>query len=115
MIQISNHGLVPRDENPNSIAVVGADGETAFEGTDAPANVVIVYGLGIVAALATFCFALMFGYDKFLESRHSTGEPCPALFRRTCCATRTANSTPAMDRLAAAARARECRCLASLG
>lgn len=70
-------GLVPREEKSKSLAVMGADGETGFEGTDAPARVVIV-SLGIVAALATFCFALIFGYDKFLESTHSTGElPSP--------------------------------------
>lgn len=60
-----------------SKAVSSANGEIAFEGSDAPAKVVI-YSLGIVAVLATFCFALMFGYDKFLESTHPRGElPSP--------------------------------------
>ncbi len=70
-------GIVAPHEKAKSIAIVGADGETAFEGTDAPAKVVI-YSLGIVAVLATFCFALMFGYDKYLESQHPTGSlPSP--------------------------------------
>jgi len=70
-------GLVSKHEKSKSIAVVGADGETAFEGTDAPAKVVII-SLAIVAGLAAFCFALMFGYDKFLESTHPRGElPSP--------------------------------------
>jgi hypothetical protein len=60
-----------------SIAVSGADGQIAFEKTDAPARVVIV-GLAIVAGLAIFCFALMFGYDKMLISEHPAGElPSP--------------------------------------
>ncbi len=61
----------------NSKAVTSAAGDVAFEASDAPAKVV-VYSLGIVAALAIFCFALMFGYDKFLESTHPRGElPSP--------------------------------------
>lgn len=68
-------GLV--DHNPTSVAVMGEDGNTGFEATDAPARVVI-YGLGIVAVLATFAFALMFGYDKFLEAEHPRGSlPSP--------------------------------------
>jgi hypothetical protein len=60
----------------NSVAVVGTEG-TAFEATDAPAKVVI-YSLGIVGALAAFGFALMFGYDKYLESTHPQGSlPSP--------------------------------------
>lgn len=59
------------------VAVAGPDGETSFEGTDAPAKVVI-YSLGIVAVLAIFSFALIFGYDKFLESQHPRGSlPSP--------------------------------------
>ncbi len=60
----------------NSKPVMGADG-TGFEGSDAPAKVV-VYSLAIVGVLATCAFALMFGYDKFLESTHPRGSlPSP--------------------------------------
>jgi hypothetical protein len=60
----------------NSKPVMGSDG-TGFEGSDAPAKVV-VYSLAIVGVLATCAFALMFGYDKFLESQHPpTSLPSP--------------------------------------
>jgi len=60
----------------NSIPVMGSEG-TGFESTDAPAKVV-VSSLAIVAALAAFAFALMFGYDKFLEAGHPQGSlPSP--------------------------------------
>jgi hypothetical protein len=66
----------------NSVAVIGADGHTSYEGTDAPARVVLI-SLGIVAALAAICFALMFGYDKYLESQHPRGElPSPLAAER---------------------------------
>jgi len=69
-------GIVEHSK-PESVAVIGPGGEIGFEATDAPAKVVI-YGLGIVAVLAAFSFALMFGYDKFLESQHPTGSlPSP--------------------------------------
>jgi hypothetical protein len=59
-----------------SVAVMGNEG-TGYEGTDAPAKVV-VYSLAIVAVLATFAFVLMFGYDKFLEAGHPRGSlPSP--------------------------------------
>jgi len=55
---------------------MGGDG-TGFEGSDAPAKVV-VYSLAIVGVLATCAFALMFGYDKFLQATHPTGSlPSP--------------------------------------
>jgi hypothetical protein len=61
----------------NSIAVVAPGGEIGFEGSDAPARVVII-SLAIVAGLAIFCFALMFGYDKYLEASHPPTElPSP--------------------------------------
>jgi len=60
----------------NSKPVMGGDG-TGFEGSDAPAKVV-VYSLAIVGVLATCAFALMFGYDKFLQATHPTGSlPSP--------------------------------------
>lgn len=49
----------------HSIPVRG-EGGIAYEGTDAPAKVVI-YSLAIVAALGVAAFVLMFGYEKVLE------------------------------------------------
>lgn len=61
-------GIVEHKKS-KSVVVMGPGGEIGFESTDAPARVV-VYSLGIVAALGIFGFALMFGYDKFLESQY---------------------------------------------
>ncbi len=57
--------------------VIGADGETAFENSDAPAKVV-VWSLGIVAALAALGFGLIFGVEAILKPMHPTGDlPSP--------------------------------------
>ncbi len=61
----------------NSVPVIGADGETAFEGSDAPAKVV-VWSLGIVAMLAVFGFVLTFGIEAILKPMHPVGSlPSP--------------------------------------
>ncbi len=52
-----------------SVPVMSADGHIGFEGTDAPAKIVVV-SLLIVAALATAGFVLMFGFDKMLEAEN---------------------------------------------
>jgi hypothetical protein len=61
----------------NSIPVLGDDGETAYEGSDAPPKVVI-WSLGIVALLAFFGFVLIIGLEAILKPMHPTGDlPSP--------------------------------------
>jgi hypothetical protein len=71
-----NH-LVHPDHNFKSVPVLGDDGETAYEGSDAPPKVV-VWSLGIVALLAAFGFVLIIGLEAILKPMHPTGDlPSP--------------------------------------
>ncbi len=72
-----SNDLVHPPHTFDSVPVLGADGETAYEGSDAPPKVVI-WSLGIVALLAFFGFVLILGMEAILKPMHPTGDlPSP--------------------------------------